>query len=66
MSDDPLHHVRQMCRCLEATRDHLRADLAKVEEPLFRQMFGEASIVLERLIVAFRVYERRQDERSLP
>lgn len=62
MNDDPLHHVRKMCRHLEATRDHLREDVGKVDDPLFRQMFGEASIVLERLIAAFRVYEQRQDQ----
>ncbi len=54
---DPLHHIRKMCRQLEDTRDHLRRDVVKVDDPLFQQMFSEASSVLQRLITAFRAYE---------
>lgn len=54
---DPLHHVRRMCSSLEHARDHLREDLAKVDDPLFQQMFSGASSVLDRLVEAFRTYE---------
>lgn len=56
-SPDPLHHVRKMCTSLEATRDHLRQDVHHVNDPLFQQMFVQASSVLDRLLCAFRQYE---------
>jgi len=58
-STDPLHHVRKMADRLRDTRDHLIRDVEKVEDPLFKMMFGEASAVLDRLITAFLTYETR-------
>lgn len=46
-----------MCVSLEATRDHLRQDVHHVNDPLFQQMFVQASSVLDRLLCAFRQYE---------
>jgi len=65
-SDDPLHHVRKMAEHLRDTREHLMRDVEKVEDPLFKLMFGEASAVLDRLITAFLTYETRStgDNRS--
>lgn len=54
---DPLHHVRKMAGHLDAAAAHLRADLAKVEDPLFKAMFEGAARVLDRLVSAFRAYE---------
>ena len=58
-STDPLHHVHKMCNRLRDTRDHLIRDVEKVDDPLFKMMFGEASTVLDRLITAFLTYETR-------
>jgi hypothetical protein len=58
-SADPLHHVRKMAERLRDARDHLMRDVEKVEDPLFKLMFGEASAVLDRLITAFLTYETR-------
>ncbi|MBS1161362.1 MAG: hypothetical protein H6R15_3781 [Proteobacteria bacterium] len=58
-STDPLHHVRKMAERLRDTRDHLMRDVEKVDDPLFKLMFGEASAVLNRLITAFLTYETR-------
>jgi hypothetical protein len=58
-SADPLHHVRKMAERLRDTRDHLVRDIEKVEDPLFKLMFGEASAVLDCLITAFQTYETR-------
>lgn len=54
---DPLHHVRKMAGHLDAAAAHLRADAAKVDEPLFKAMFDAAAQVLDRLVAAFRAYE---------
>jgi len=56
---DPLHHVRKMADRLKDTRDHLMRDVERVDDPLFKLMFGEASAVLDRLITAFLTYETR-------
>lgn len=63
---DPLHHVRKMCRSLEDTRDHLRRDVGKVDDPLFCQMFEHASLVLDRLVTAFRAYETLGNDGETP
>lgn len=57
---DPLHHVRKMSERLEHAAEHLRADVPKVDDPLFRAMFGSAAQVIDRLVQAFRTYERNR------
>lgn len=64
-ADDPLHHINKMRASLSATAAHLRQDVAKVHDPLFQNMFGQAADVLDRLVLAFDVYEnRRREEQS--
>ncbi len=63
---DPLRHVSKMCRKLEATRDHMRQDLGKVDDPLFQLMFENASTVLDRLVIAFRCYEGQKKAEEKP
>jgi len=62
VSADPLHHVRKMSERLEHAAEHLRADVPKVDDPLFQAMFGSAARVLDRLVHAFRAYERNRPQ----
>ena len=61
---DPLHHIDKMRAALSATAAHLRQDIPKVPDPLFRNMFGQAADVLDRLVLAFDVYETRRREQQ--
>ena len=61
-ADDPLHHIVKMRSSLHAIAAHLRSDIAKVPDPLFQDMFGQAATVLDRLILAFDAYEQGRRE----
>jgi hypothetical protein len=58
---DPIHHTRKMSAKLEDVRDHLRADIEKVDEPQFRALFEAAAEVIGALITTFRHYEEKQE-----
>lgn len=51
-----------MTEHLVSAAEHLRADVPKVDDPLFQAMFGSAADVLDRLVAAFRAYERQKLE----
>ncbi len=55
---NPLHHVRNMSSRLQGAAEHLRRDADGVDEPLFKAMFESSALVLDRLVEAFRTYER--------
>ena len=58
---DPIHHTRKMGAMLEGVRDHLRADIERVDEPQFKAMFETAAEVLGGLVTAFRHYEQKSE-----
>ena len=58
---DPRHHTQKMQKALQEIKDHLREDIAKVDEPQLRAMFETAAEVLGGLIKAFRDYEQKDE-----
>jgi len=58
---DPRHHTRNMQIRLQETMDHLRQDIAKVDEPQLRAMFETAAEVLGGLKKAFSDYEKKNE-----
>jgi hypothetical protein len=58
-NQDPRHHVHKMSARLEETIDHLRSDVALVEEPQFRAMFETAAEVIGGLVTAFKHYGQK-------
>ncbi len=63
---DPLQQVRHVAYQLEGTAGRLREDATQAEEPLLRAMFDAAAQVLDRLVTAFRTYERERAHLSRP
>jgi len=58
---DPRHHTQNMQKALQEIRDHLRADIEKVDEPQLKAMFETAAEVLGGLIKAFHDYEQKNE-----
>jgi hypothetical protein len=58
---DPRHHTHKMKARLQETVDHLRADVAKVDEPQLKAMFETSAEVLLGLVKAFGDYERKNE-----
>jgi uncharacterized membrane-anchored protein YhcB (DUF1043 family) len=58
---DPRHHTQKMQRALQEIKDHLREDIAKVEEPQLKAMFETSAEVLGGLIKAFKDYEQKNE-----
>jgi hypothetical protein len=58
---DPRHHTRKMQKAPGDIRDHLRADIEKVDEPQLEAMFETAAEVLGSLVKAFRDYEQKNE-----
>ncbi|HXU99623.1 MAG TPA: hypothetical protein VG166_03910 [Caulobacteraceae bacterium] len=59
--NDPRHHTTQVKQHLEATRDHLRADIGKIAEPQAKALFETSAEVLGGLIKAFDDYEKKNE-----
>ena len=60
--DDPRHHTTSIRDMLSELRDHLREDIAKINEPRAEALFETTAETLEGLISAFEDYERGQEE----
>jgi hypothetical protein len=58
---DPRHHTQKMKVRLQETVDHLRSDIAKVDEPQLKAMFETSAEVLLGLVKAFGDYERKNE-----
>ena len=58
---DPRHHTQKMQKALGEIKDHLHADIEKVDEPQLKAMFETAAEVLGGLIKAFRDYEQKNE-----
>ena len=58
---DPRHHTQKMQKAFQEMQDHLREDIAKVDEPQFKAMFETSAEVLGGLIKAFRDYELKNE-----
>jgi hypothetical protein len=58
---DPLHHTQKMQKALSEIRNHLRADIEKVDEPQLKAMFETSAEVLGGLIKAFSDYEKKNE-----
>lgn len=58
---DPRHHARKMKQWLSETRDHMRSDITKVDDPQFKAMFETASEVLGGLIKTFDDFEHKNE-----
>lgn len=62
MPEVTLPHVRKMRVRLQEARDHLREDIGRVDEALCQRLFGDAALALDRLILAFDLYEHHHDK----
>ena len=60
--DDPRHHMTRIRDMLSELRDHLREDIAKINEPRAEALFETTAETLDGLISAFEDYERGQEE----
>jgi hypothetical protein len=60
-SSDPRHHTQKMRGRLREIIDHLRNDVAVVDEPQLQAMFETAAEVLGGLEKAFADYERKNE-----
>jgi len=58
----PRHHTQKMQKALQQIKDHLRADIAKVNEPQLKSMFETSAEVLGGLIKAFQDYEQKNEK----
>ena len=58
---DPRHHTQKMQKALTEIKEHLRADIEKVDEPQLKAMFEAAAEVLGGLIKAFHDYEQKNE-----
>ena len=58
---DPRHHTQKMQKALQVIKDHLREDIAKVEEPQLKAMFETSAEVLGGLIKAFKDYDQKNE-----
>ena len=61
LDHDPRHHTQKMSKRLEETIDHLRRDVALVDEPQFKAMFETAAEVLAGLVTAFKHYDQKSE-----
>jgi hypothetical protein len=59
---DPRYHTRRVKAALQTLREHLREDIAKVDEPRAEALFETAAEVLGGLLKAFEHYEGREEE----
>jgi hypothetical protein len=60
--DDPRHHTTRIRDMLSKLRDHLREDIAKMDEPRAEALFETTAETLDGLISASEDYERGQEE----
>ena len=60
--DDPRHHTTRIRDMLSELREHLREDIAKINEPRAEALFETTAETLDGLISAFEDYERGQEE----
>ncbi|WNV12818.1 hypothetical protein [Tardiphaga sp. 709] len=58
---DPRHHTQKMRKALDDIRNHLREDVAKVDEPQLKAVFETSAEVLGGLSKAFEDYERKNE-----
>jgi ferric iron reductase protein FhuF len=58
---NPRHHTQNMQKALREIRDHLRADIEKVDEPQLKAMFETSAEVLGGLLKAFSDYEQKNE-----
>jgi hypothetical protein len=59
---DPRHHTHQVRQRLQDMTQHLREDVAKVNDPRARALFETTAEVLEGLDRAYEHYERQSEE----
>jgi uncharacterized membrane protein len=59
---DPRHHTIKIREMLSEVRDHLREDIAKINECRAEALFETTAKTLDGLITASEDYERRQEE----
>lgn len=59
---DPLHHTGKIQARLAELAEHLRADVAKVDEPQAKALFETAAEVLLGLRNAFLDYEKGEED----
>jgi len=58
---NPMQHVRKMAEQFQQLIDHLREDIAKMDEPQAKAMFETSAEVLGGLRKAFRDYEQKNE-----
>lgn len=63
---EALRHTRKMKSALGEIKDHLREDIAKVDEPRAKAMFETSAEVIDGLCKAFDDYERGHEPAWIP
>ncbi|WP_046869103.1 hypothetical protein [Microvirga massiliensis] len=58
---NPRHHTQNMQQRLQELIDHLRQDIATIDEPQLKAMFETSAEVLTGLVKAFRDYEEKNE-----
>jgi hypothetical protein len=58
---DPRHHTQKMQKAFEDLKNHLRDDIAKVDEPQLKAIFETSAEVLSGLAKALRDYEQKNE-----
>lgn len=58
---DPRHHTARMKAELERIADHMREDIAKVDDPRFKAMFETSAEVIGGIVKALSDYERKNE-----
>ncbi len=58
---DPHHHTKNMQKRLHELKQHLRDDIAVVDEPQLKAMFETAAEVLGGLEKAFNDYDKKNE-----
>lgn len=61
-SSNPLEHAEIVKAKLQEVSDHLRKDLDKVDNPQAQALFETSAEVLDGLINAFSLYQKRSDQ----
>lgn len=60
-ADDPREHARKIKEMLDGSRQHIREDINKVNDPKAQALFETSAEVLGGLITAYEHFEKRNE-----
>jgi hypothetical protein len=59
--NDPRHHTHKIKEMLHGSMQHIREDIAKVDDPKAQALFETSAEVLGGLITAYEHFEQRNE-----